>query len=843
LHTLPGGSIVAARDHSNPQKDNVHMPNQIVVENQNPGTSDWRIGEPALDGEIEGFVSTTSALPEETIELFISTKAKSYSMQVFRLGWYGGSRARLMLEETSLVGMDQSAATALDPDFDTVHCTRWKASYQLRIPKDWVTGAYLVKLATRARPSLGRYMIFMLKPLQPSDLILVSTVATNHAYNGWQGDFQGRGSLYDNFTTGPNSGTHVNAVSFNRPYADALGTGKFLFWEHPMLVWLEQQGYDVSYASSEDLHQQKIDLQNYRALLSVGHDEYWSFEMREALESAISNGLSVGFFGANPIYWQVRFQPANRNMVCYKHIPHLVCPYDAAGTKTGPAVDPASGLILCVDPPPVGVDPWAGSSVAYERSRITARWRDLVLGRPEQNVVGQMYQDYLRDSNAALPWTVSDDTHWIFTGTGLRNGDAIDGMIGGEFDRVFPDPAQDNATSDLIPVSTPATLKVIGTSDIDNGGVAQVANSTIYEASSGARVFSAGTFTWSWGLADMEGLPTLSSPVPYSLVDSRIQRITANILNNFVTGVLPGRARIGVLSNQGTLFVKEGPLDALWWAESLGTANFLVRQFVLGSDRIGVVDQSGNLLVREGIFGTDFVWQTFEVKSFVLSGRRIAALLEDGNVYVKEGALDAAWTWESSNVQSLVLSGNRIGVLHQDGNVYVKEGALDAAWTWESGSVQNLVLSGNRIGVLHRDGNAYVKEGALDAAWMWESSKVQSLVLSGNRIGVLHRDGNVYVKEGALDAAWTWESGSVQNLVLSGNRIGVLHQDANVYVKEGALDAAWTWESSEIQALVLSGNRIGVLHRDGNVYVKEGALDAAWTWESSNVSILALSPP
>src|SRR5262249_7322017 len=149
------------------------------------------------------------------------------------------------------------------------------------------------------------------------------------------------------------------------------------------------------------LHDGTVTLSDYHALLSVGHDEYWSFEMRAHLENAIAAGVSVGFFGANPIYWQVRFErdlgvAKNRNMICHKYIPNLIgqTGTDASGTPTtGPCVA-SNGLVLCIPPVPVGMDPWAFEVSEYKQLRITARWRDNVLGRPEQNIVGQMYQDY-----------------------------------------------------------------------------------------------------------------------------------------------------------------------------------------------------------------------------------------------------------------------------------------------------------------------------------------------------------------------------------------------------------------------------------------------------------------
>jgi hypothetical protein len=38
--------------------------------------------------------------------------------------------------------------------------------------------------------------------------------------------------------------------------------------------WLEQRGYDVSYLSDVDVHEDPAQLLHQRAYLSLGHDEY-----------------------------------------------------------------------------------------------------------------------------------------------------------------------------------------------------------------------------------------------------------------------------------------------------------------------------------------------------------------------------------------------------------------------------------------------------------------------------------------------------------------------------------------------------------------------------------------
>ena len=71
--------------------------NPIQIENQNAGTTDWQIANPATNREIEGYASLTSVNIGGSINLFVSTADPSYTIDVFRIGWYGGLGGRRML--------------------------------------------------------------------------------------------------------------------------------------------------------------------------------------------------------------------------------------------------------------------------------------------------------------------------------------------------------------------------------------------------------------------------------------------------------------------------------------------------------------------------------------------------------------------------------------------------------------------------------------------------------------------------------------------------------------------------------------------------------------------------
>ena len=119
-------------------------------------------------------------------------------------------------------------------------------------------------------------------------------------------------------------------VSFDRPYDQWDGAGCFFDWDFPMIRWLEREGYNVTYVTDVDAHAGTRYLPGRRVLLSVGHDEYWSKEMRDSWEAARDQGYALAFFGGNDIYWQVRYEPsaagaAQRVLVCYKDADPTPC--------------------------------------------------------------------------------------------------------------------------------------------------------------------------------------------------------------------------------------------------------------------------------------------------------------------------------------------------------------------------------------------------------------------------------------------------------------------------------------------------------------------------------------
>jgi len=144
----------------------------------------------------------------------------------------------------------------------------------------------------------------------------------------------------------------------------------------------------------------------------------------------------------------------------------------------------------------------------------TVPFRAPPVNRPEQTLRGIQFSAGVQGYGTA-GYVVRNSSNWVYEGTGFKDGDVVPGIVGPEVDRF--------QTEYPAPVSTSRTL--LSESPFTNdGGVPDVAHSSIYQAPSGAWVFSSGTLSWSWGLDDYI----------HGRADARIQRTTANLLNRFI---------------------------------------------------------------------------------------------------------------------------------------------------------------------------------------------------------------------------------------------------------------------------------------------------------------------
>jgi muconolactone delta-isomerase len=248
--------------------------NPIVTENQQPGTSAWELGTEAPDsgGQIKGYASATSVNRGDSVDFFVSVNpAQTYTIDVYRMGYYQGLGGRLVQHIGPLNGIQQPTCPT-DSTTGLIACN-WSRSYTLQTQSTWTTGVYQAVLTNAAH--YQNTIIFVVRDDgRVGQLLYQLPVNTYQAYNDYPNDGRTGKSLYTYNSYGARTVTgdaRAAKVSFDRPY-DGPGNGQFLAWDVNLVRWLEKSGYDVSYTTDVDTHATGSRLLAYRGFLAAPHN-------------------------------------------------------------------------------------------------------------------------------------------------------------------------------------------------------------------------------------------------------------------------------------------------------------------------------------------------------------------------------------------------------------------------------------------------------------------------------------------------------------------------------------------------------------------------------------------
>lgn len=309
----------------------------------------------------------------------------------------------------------------LPPDADALGCD-WPAAATIPVDPAWRSGYYDVTVQpvdgvgsphSRAffvvRPASGAARAPMLLALATNTWNAYNDVAGLNIYTGnTAASFRrpmARGLLHKPAGPGrrvpvldppdPAMSAHVGYILGNL-VSQWSGSSGWPNYEEPFLHWAAANGYEVDVCTNADL-EDPATLDGYRLLLSVGHDEYWSWEMRDSVEAFTAAGGNVAFLTGNTACWQVRIEGDDRSsMAAYKE--------------------------QLADDPVFGTD---------RQERLTSLWSDHLIGRPENHMTGLTFSrgGYhrigMRSPRGAGGYTVLRPEHWLFEGTGLEYGDLL----------------------------------------------------------------------------------------------------------------------------------------------------------------------------------------------------------------------------------------------------------------------------------------------------------------------------------------------------------------------------------------------------------------------------------
>jgi hypothetical protein len=410
------------------------------------------------------------------------------------MGWYGGRGGRLVLQSRRLAAERQPPCTHR---FATglTEC-RWHATLTFPIPPALPSGVYIVKL--HASSGAESDCLFIVRARQASPLLVEIPTASYEAYNAWGGD-----SLYPGGSklVGLTGTTQGVEVSYDRPYESQTGAGQFFIREVAMVRFLERYGYPVSYTTIESIDRDPRQVNGARALIDIGHSEYWSERDEQAFAQARDRAINLIFISSDTLAWRVRFAAASAASSQAGEPDHRIIAYKEFAARDPDRAEP-SGLF------PLGGADLTGS--AYNGC-ITPRIAQA--GPP-------VYRYYAWAPSPALT------PAWLFAHSGVTASTRIPGIVGYELDERTPQSPRGTLVVGMgagVPCQNEAEPSPV------RGTLAQ---STLYQARSGAFVFATGTLGWEYALSPV---PQASPDAPSS-PDPRVVAITRNLLARALRG-------------------------------------------------------------------------------------------------------------------------------------------------------------------------------------------------------------------------------------------------------------------------------------------------------------------
>ncbi len=372
------------------------------------------------------YTDCLSYAPGETVTVHAATTAAVFDLTIVR----DSLSPAVVLQRAALPGVWPDT-----PVDCSVRGCGWPAALRFAVPADWPSGGYV--LVGRCRDAGGAEVVhrhlFLVRagPERRAPRVLLAATSTWLAYNDWGGSNHYEG------IAGPAGDGFSPAVSIERPwargfvalprdaprialadpppigakpryphmewafahgYSKKYASAGWASYERPFLRWMEGHGLAIDVVTQHDLDTDPACLDGYASVVVVGHDEYWSWAMRDGLDAYVDAGGRVARFAGN-FLWQVRLEGGGRRQICHK----------ADARETDPAYR------------------------SDDRHLTTLCWDAVELARPAALTMGLSgARGIYAGWGGCVPrgpggFTVYRPEHWAFAGTDLYYGDVLGG--------------------------------------------------------------------------------------------------------------------------------------------------------------------------------------------------------------------------------------------------------------------------------------------------------------------------------------------------------------------------------------------------------------------------------
>ncbi len=368
---------------------------------------------------VEGYPERWSYQAGDVVNFHCSSSTPTFSVEIARIT----DQRTVVWQRNGIPGGLQAV-----PERAYAEGCNWAVSFSLTVAEAWTSGFYEVSLrgdGAQGVEAVGHafFVVRSSHPGEESSILLVLSTNTYNAYNKWGGECLYTGSPAVSFSRPLEPGFIVKPVDADgfdgrmaqigsepdydhRQLQEYMLRHKVAFWanssgwwnwERRFVQWAARNGIRIDIAINHDLEERPELLSHYKLMVSMGHDEYWSWGMRDAVDNFVTKGGNVAFFSGNAVYWQVRYEDDGQKMVCHKYVARQN-------------------------------DPVAGTDQQHLLSGI---WSDPLTGRPENLTTGLSFcrGGYIRFGRGVPRstggYTIYRPQHWVFAGTDLHYGDLL----------------------------------------------------------------------------------------------------------------------------------------------------------------------------------------------------------------------------------------------------------------------------------------------------------------------------------------------------------------------------------------------------------------------------------
>jgi hypothetical protein len=390
-----------------------------------------------LSAPVVGYLGQTTAVCGQRVDVHLSGPRGSALVRVFRVGWHGGTRARLVWTSSPVRVSPQRQARASGPT--RLIQESWPTTTTIPVTPVFEPGLYLVEFGSEHSSAVGVAPLVVRDPGATAPVLVQLSSATWAAYNTYGGTSLYRGP-------GGSSALRSFAAGLDRPLV-ADGLRELMVRDVALVHQVERLGLDTAYVTDFDVDAAPSLLLGHQEIVVPGHAEYWTARMLHGLEAARNAGVNEAWLGANDISWQVRITRGAdgrpTSVVCYRTLADPVA-----------AADPAAASVYW----------WSNPGPVTDVGAL----------------IGERYTGLKIDSGLRLRTAPP----WLVAGTRLRVGSLLASAAANEV----------NGVTSLRQL--PPDLQVVAEGAFRRGRLLGPVDVTYYTAPSGAAVFSAGTTDW-----------------------------------------------------------------------------------------------------------------------------------------------------------------------------------------------------------------------------------------------------------------------------------------------------------------------------------------------------------